>query len=361
MAFGTGQKPQGHLGINSGPGSFNSTDGGIKRWEVRLALSHAAALIGIVTGSLVCAFYLGLASGQRAGFEGAQAALLANVAKFPIPDEYRDRSNTQPEEFANDVYAQLGDPSILEDAQPAGDLPTIAKVKEAELLKGEASVKEPSQFKDNVDLIEQESRAELTVKDTGQKIIANPSDLNVGSLSKDSDTLITDTETSPTNSAITVLGSKGKATTLGSIKGSNSVVPSLNQTTEHSEVSREMKSEIKQVAKLDSSPKIDSFALESVKKQEPTQNTNSFVREVLPKGWFAQVAAPRQLKDADQLARKLKENGFPVVIEKADVKGEQYHRILVGPEENRNLAQALIGQLKSESYLRGEPFLRVVK
>ncbi|MBN8550818.1 MAG: SPOR domain-containing protein [Deltaproteobacteria bacterium] len=49
------------------------------------------------------------------------------------------------------------------------------------------------------------------------------------------------------------------------------------------------------------------------------------------------------------------------MIEVARVRGDEYYRVLVGPEQNRDRAQRLVGQLKRESYIHGDPFLRVVK
>jgi cell division septation protein DedD len=85
------------------------------------------------------------------------------------------------------------------------------------------------------------------------------------------------------------------------------------------------------------------------------------VKRVLPSGFFAQVAAPTKLADAQSVARKLRQSGFPVVVEEANVKGESYYRVLVGPEENKVQADRLLQQLKSERYLTSAPFVRRVK
>ena len=76
---------------------------------------------------------------------------------------------------------------------------------------------------------------------------------------------------------------------------------------------------------------------------------------------FFQVAAPGKLDDANNLAKKLKESGFPVVIETANIRGQEYYRVLVGPEDEQRYSQTMVQQLKRESYLRGDPFLRRVK
>jgi cell division septation protein DedD len=82
------------------------------------------------------------------------------------------------------------------------------------------------------------------------------------------------------------------------------------------------------------------------------------VKRVLPPGYFAQVAAPKSLGEAEQTARQLKSSGFPVVIEVSSKRGQDFYRVLVGPEQNRVHAERLVGQLKSERYLVGAPFIR---
>jgi cell division septation protein DedD len=97
-----------------------------------------------------------------------------------------------------------------------------------------------------------------------------------------------------------------------------------------------------------------------VPKRDSATTDTSFVKQVLPQGFFAQVAAPKRIAEAQDVARRLKKSGFPVVIETAHVRGEDYFRVLVGPEENKVQADRLVDQLKRESYLSGSAFLRRV-
>ena len=92
-----------------------------------------------------------------------------------------------------------------------------------------------------------------------------------------------------------------------------------------------------------------------------TSQAPGMVKQVLPPGYFAQVAAPKRLQEAQDVARRLKRSGFPVVIETAHVRGEDYYRVLVGPEDGKVQAERLVDQLKRESYLSGTAFLRKVK
>jgi cell division septation protein DedD len=78
-------------------------------------------------------------------------------------------------------------------------------------------------------------------------------------------------------------------------------------------------------------------------------------------GWYVQVSAPGVESDAFELADKLHESGFPVVIEKAKVQQRTYFRVLVGPEEVRLTAERLLQQLLRERYIDKAPFIRRVR
>ncbi|RIL04737.1 MAG: hypothetical protein DCC75_12335 [Proteobacteria bacterium] len=81
----------------------------------------------------------------------------------------------------------------------------------------------------------------------------------------------------------------------------------------------------------------------------------------ISRGWYAQVAAPKSLSEAQKLTNSLRGSGFEVVIENASVRGVQYYRVLVGPETTKDRGDRLISQVKREPYIKGDPFLRVVK
>jgi cell division septation protein DedD len=78
-------------------------------------------------------------------------------------------------------------------------------------------------------------------------------------------------------------------------------------------------------------------------------------------GWYAQVAAPSRVEDARDLGKKLRSSGFAVQIEQAKVRGQEYFRVLVGPESNRTYAERLVTQLKRERYIQGDPFIKKVR
>ena len=100
---------------------------------------------------------------------------------------------------------------------------------------------------------------------------------------------------------------------------------------------------------------------ESALTKVDNQKGGTLVKAVLPKGWYAQVAAPKGLADAEAMGKKLKSAGFSVVVERAEVRSEQYFRLLVGPEATKATAERLIAQLKREKSIKTDPFLRMVK
>jgi cell division septation protein DedD len=86
------------------------------------------------------------------------------------------------------------------------------------------------------------------------------------------------------------------------------------------------------------------------------------VRKSLPVGYFAQVAAPKKLSEAEGVAKRIKRAGFPVLVESATVNGQSFYRVVVGPEENKVQVERLITQLQKESLAGGsKPFIRRVK
>jgi cell division septation protein DedD len=85
------------------------------------------------------------------------------------------------------------------------------------------------------------------------------------------------------------------------------------------------------------------------------------VRAKIPTGWYVQVAAPRKVQDATEIAKKLQRSGIPVMIESAQVRGEDYFRVVAGPQAQRAGAEKLLTQIKSKGSVKGDPFVRAVR
>lgn len=349
-------------------------------WSIKLGLVQAVVLLGVITGSMLCSFYLGLVSGQKAGFESAQAINLASVAKLPIPDQYREE---ELDAAASKVFAKLSEPErVIDENHQAPELPTLAAIEMTKVVRPELPLDDleeaiipksknqnvitiltdPPAIKSNNKLVEniadQETIGSLkdatltkqvdnleeqedvqdyqgssvleTLKDS-DLIEIKKSDLVVKEAQKKRDDLVEDIADSDNN--ITVLKSKKELIT----KKADTLLSNKD--------SQKIKNDLK------------AKEAEKTKDKKPT----SFVKSKISTGWYAQVAAPSKLDDANGLAKKLKDSGFSSSIEVANIRGQEYYRVLVGPEEERKYSESMVQQLKREKYLRGDPFIRLIK
>lgn len=278
-----------------------------ERWELRLSAVHVVILLGLVTGSMTLSFYLGFFSGKDAGYELAMDQTANTLTKLPIAQEPTSLANSADiaEKAVSEVYAKLVDKKLAAPPEVTG-IPALEAIKPLE-----NSVDSGESPTMNQDLAAPEGHGNPKV--LGDEVPSAEPSVHATVL--------------PTK-VPTVEPAKPSPTYTSTPKPAPTKGPEPTKTLE-------------------------------AKKTEIT--TPSSASSKLPSGWFAQVAAPTKHTDASDIASKLRKNGFPVTIENADVNGEKYFRVLVGPEENKKQAEALVQQLKRESYLSGAPFIRVVK
>ncbi|MCB0352830.1 MAG: SPOR domain-containing protein [Bdellovibrionales bacterium] len=351
----------------------------LQGYELRFGIVQLVMVLGIVTGSMVCAFYFGYQSGRDSGYETASADSLSRSVRLPISDEELQQEVS--EEQASQVYAKLGDDRLT---TQIGEEPGNPDVDTAQL--------DPIPSLDTAPIIVERKKTENT--DTADTSLL---DEPVKSVSEEKE--------SDLGGAIRVLGdtpatrSKG---TLGGLlelkneKSSPDVILKAKTSEESSaqletrnasgeqagaiqiespnkEIKREAEPDkqdegekpSQQFAKLQKSP----INQDSLKEEAPAASSIEAVKSSPPaavsstprSGWYVQVAAPKARSDADSLAQKLRSSGFQITIETANVRGEKYFRVLVGPEDNRTLAQRLSGQVKREPYVQGEPFIKVIR
>ncbi len=347
-------------------------------WSIRLGLIQAVVLLGIVTGSMLCAFYLGLVSGQKAGFETAQSINLASVAKLPIPDQYRQE---ELDSVASQVYAKLSSPESIAVPEEADAPVEATDLKPIDVKK----VVRPSE--DRSDPIEHDALAAKEADEYDKKnvirILSEPpqsKEIEKTEVKKNGvetlGSLKNKSEDHNEDLSVKNIPSKEESKEVGDV----SVLASLSEEpvseTSGIKVVKGYREEDPKELPQKIEKKVDTgTAKVTIKETKPVQPVvepkvekvipppaqKSFVKNVLSKGWYAQVAAPGKLDDANNLAKKLKESGFPVVIETANIRGQEYYRVLVGPEDEQRYSQTMVQQLKRESYLRGDPFLRRVK
>lgn len=277
----------------------------LRNWELALGPLQVTSLLGLVMGSMVCAFALGYFSGRRNGFDLAREADLTTAMRLPIV-ESASRDAIQSDE----IYAKLNENSIakitldsesgkeepqkLEPIKTIEESPILAKTESTENITAAASAIPPKADSNNPS------------QDTNIKPKV--------------DTLpVKETESAKSVKKVTVEKKTEPAKTAIEKPATTKIIPSSQS--------------------------------ESPKKEALTLNP----------GWYAQVAAPRKREDAEAVISKLRGSGFQATIETAEIRGQSYYRVLVGPEKSAELSKRLVAQLSRESYVKGTPFVKQVR
>jgi cell division septation protein DedD len=328
-----------------------------RSWELKLGLPQAIVLVGVLTGTMACAFGIGYVTGQRVGFENALASSISSLPKYPITQSGVEELDAND---VRDTYAKLNaDPFAGEQVEDEEELPELEAVQPAD--------EQPVVDDLVVDLLNEEAPKDALA---------------------DSDELVGD------DIQIRVLGENSSAKKVGSTLGSlvrkedtkavEANIPTIEDSGSIQAKSKpvEPESAPSEMAKIAAvapevpvvQPEVKKPAPpERIERPEPVKQIEKPVevaqgwtekpapQPALRRGWYAQVAAPQSIADANGLAGKLGQSGFPVVIEEASVRGQTYYRVLVGPEENRQQGEILLQQVKRERYLSGQPFIRMVK
>lgn len=299
----------------------------LRSWEVRLGPGLTVFLVGLITGCMVCAFLLGFSAGHRTGIEVALDNTVSSMVKLPIgvEDEGEGFGEAKPVEISADIknealalnlapYGSEAQGGVGENEAPTNVIKQGATVEKAPIQRDSETLSAGAVFGGTGESHKQivPAKEEPIIKVLGEE---KPDDKS---------------------QTLAMLATK---------KEEKIVLPAKEN--------KAIKEEKKEPVKVEE------------KKAEPAKavvnEKSAYMRDRIPTGWFAQVAAPTLLQDADDLARQLKQAGFGVVIENAKVRGQSYFRVLVGPESKREQAEILIRQLKREKYLKGEPFIRMVK
>lgn len=311
-----------------------------KSWELRIGIVQTVLLLGLITGSMVVAYGFGFISGQKAGFESALASNINSTVRIPITSDTKTElasNDNDTDNLAPD--AESAPPGSL--AKLGGDLPNAA----TENADSTEALPELSEMK---------TTAAEALPEQAPASNALPADNDLLNREK---TFAKAAEVHPTAHDVAKVGAAQKGSqseASGNGKTLADLFPKKNEVV----VAKE-----NHIAKVEEKPlaKVVEPVLAETEAAPPKTENRSLIKDILPRGWFAQVAAPHVQKDAEKLAGRLKSSGFSVSIERAQVKGEEYFRVMVGPEDNRGQAETLVKQLRRESYLTSEPFLRQVK
>lgn len=317
-------------------------------WELRLGKLQVAVWLGLALGSIAGSYCVGFFAGRYVGFETARESTAVEMAKLPVTDSLPDRAAQNP----SMIYEKLNAPAVLRETE---DLPRVEKS-----LSGgrEASsdYKQPKLLQDSGDVKDAAKNGKIDRKNSGDR---EQSQVVAAASAPEADELFDDS-----TGAELIVGSEAdlepKAVPQSvRMLGSTSVDSSNNEKAASALLEERIANARNEVTKSKNLEPVAETNQTAQDKKGAT--TGSLIRKVVPSGFFAQVAAPKKLNEAEGIARKLKQSGFPAVIESATVGGQSFYRVLVGPEENKVQADRLVSQLRGESYVTGAPFIRQVK
>ena len=371
----------------------NSNQSNLRTWRISLGPIQTVVLVGLLTGLMACAFYLGFFSGQKVGIETALNNNLSSTMRLPIENEPGEAESGDSE--FSDVYAKLNDvPGQNETdtivvnhkggrgAEKSAEMPELGSIQSTENAPVAEALKQVGSVAADLDAAKRLGTEKTVTKEAAAAQGAIPE------VSKDVRVL-----GDPSNSAVGSTGSAASNATLGAMAREAGVSgrsqkqtasdasakvasaedasdkktnQALNQGSASSlagAVNDQTSVEVKKATVEEIAQARREVAKESLQESKAVvaQAPSAAEKPSLPRGWFAQIIAPRSQQEADSITSKLRSSGFSVVIENATVRGENYYRVLVGPEETRQQAERLISQLRREPYVKSDPFLRMVK
>lgn len=320
-----------------------------ERWELRLGVAQTVMFLGLVLGTVALAFVLGYFSGRTAGIRLAMDRSASREAKIPITSETPAKeSENISEKVVDEVYDKLREKAEEPAPAPKADeeMPALGTIKEATSHAAEAVTPVEDSAHPAVPTAEAKTLKEVKEVQEAWDVHETPQPEKVATAVP-----IAQHKEEPTG----VPQAAPQPTTLPE-KTKKEVEP-LHQ----AEVKPSPAHTISSALSVDKVKEQDKDKDKEKGKESKSTDGAKVLRGTIPSGWYAQVAAPSSNQDAEALAGQIRSNGFHVVIENAKVKEETYYRILVGPEANRSQAEALVNQLKRESYIKTEPFIRMVR
>jgi cell division septation protein DedD len=311
-------------------------------WEIKLGPLQVVVWLGLAIGAIFGSYFIGFFSGRYVGFETARTASGVEVPKLALTEDFPDK----PQKGWDNVYGKLGGSAVVgQDEKP------------------EANAKPQVPDQRIAKAVQDSKREELAASDQSE----SPAVAKRDPLS-DQDAIFTQDvggtaaviDESPSKE---ISGKGGEVRVLGrEVDADSDKVEELAvaQRSVRDDPAKEVVAKkapvITDEEAVPAKPKTPS----ETKAKEPVKEKVSVVKR-LPKGYFAQVAAPKTRGEAEELSRRLKKSGFPVVIEDNSTGRSPFYRVMVGPEENKVQADRMLGQLKREKYLDGKLFVRQVK
>ena len=329
------------------------------RIQIRLGISQLLVTLAFIAGCFLVSFYLGFRSGNAVGFEEAVQGFKTHQTRIPVVVANEDKQLDA--EILDKVYAKLKEP-----AAELGE--KIAK--QDQVGKGEgATAGGKAEEKPELAIGQPAPLAEQGLP--GDDLLPPESEKSDDSAKLPEDTAAAEsalaqlragTAQSSGVKGVTVLKPEAAVQQSAQVKPAGEpLLAAIDRSSKNSE------EETKPIIPATKAPPV---ATVSAVQLSAATRSNPPVAEVrppinqrsnVPTGWYAQVAAPKDLKDASQLVSRLRASGFPAVVEQATVRGEAYFRVLVGPKGDKPTADGLVGQLEGQRYLQGRPFIKFVK
>lgn len=370
----------------------------LRSFELHLSLLQLVSVLGVVTGSMAVAFYVGFGSGHSTGYEEASSSHLVKAIKLPIADE--ELEGVVSEDKVSQVYAKLRETAPSSVGFGSGEeqeLPELTSIDEAP-----QKLASPEELVRNTELDGPQNPtlgelAETAIGKMEEKTVPKETTVARKVTEPAQSVELSVEDALPKDSGVVEVMGSGKAVavpkrkTLGGVltledKEIAQEAPRLRKeppremakATEKVQIASEEKTLVPPPVtfekKIDTSAKtsvvaraektangVRTMAPPTTRKKVTTASMMTPATSRVSTGWYAQVAAPQRIQDATSLASKIRSAGFPVAVQKAEVRGERYYRVMVGPEDTRTLATRLVGQLKREAFISGQPFIKKVK
>jgi cell division septation protein DedD len=346
----------------------------LSNWELRLGIVQVAVVVGTVMGAIICAFAFGLFTGKRIGFDTALSTSISQTSRIPITRDIMDEES-QPDDVSR-VYAKLNNSMAAQDdlglEEEEAELPELAPIKSTadipvmegvarDLIgadEGESKKKDPAPAAVLEDQAQNADKELVKDKELSSNTLGTVLRRNDQSV-KDRKIALQQEQPQVEDPQIKV-GDEAKKTPVA-VSRKEPKAELLKITGKTPPKKLEVASVKPAPVRTTGSFGTDTPITKSKKRSNGLAVSKTAVSSVVPSGWYAQVSAPQEVDDANNLARKLKNSGFRPVIEKAHVRGQSYFRVLVGPEDNRDQAMRLKAQLVREKYVKGDPFVKRIK
>lgn len=325
-------------------------------WELRLGALQVSVWLGLAIGSVFGSYFLGYLSGRSVGFDSARAASGVEVPKLAITEELPEKNSRDMAGIMNNLSA----PAVVaqDEKKPQGTAkqPPAADQRIAKTVQ---EIKE-----ERAQIAEETTGGATTTKGAASDSDAIFNDV-VGVDSSEADGGLDRSAISGKGGEARVLGQEIPDAVAGEQGAESTKKGAAVEVAKKAEQRDAVQPKVTKSDDVEESKqavaKVKAPVEDKAAVKESPKKPQSFVVKSVPTGYYAQVAAPKTLDEAEAIARKLKKSGFPVVVESSSLNKAPFYRVLVGPEDNKVQGDRLVGQLKSERYINGTPFIRKVK